>query len=559
MREPEQRSPWTSLVLVSLVLTTCSACLTAANKISPELERLDSTALADVIVQFRDGATPVVHERIVGLGGVLHRSLDLIRGAHYRIPAGMLTELAMDPDVEFIHPNRRVAASDFSGTVDYGWMSTVGFTSNWQTLAWDGTGISVAVIDSGISNHPDLSGRVVYNESFVPNQDPNDHYGHGIHVAGLIGGNGSKSTGGNYFYTVRGIAPNVNLINLKALDLNGQGTDSQVIAAIQIAVALKPKYNIRVINLSLGRQVAGPYANDPLCQAVQQAWQAGIVVVVAAGNEGRNNSAGTSGYGTIAAPGNSPYVITVGAMNTVGTLSRSDDKVASYSSKGPTAFDHVVKPDLVAPGNQMVSLLQGGSTLDNNYHSNQVPTSAYSSNGSNSGSDYYQLSGTSMAAPIVSGAAALLLQQNPTWTPDQVKASLMMTADKIFLAASMQIVPGFTTATDPATGTVYTSYYDIFTVGAGYVNIAAALGSGNVPPVGLSANSPSAVPTTTSGAIILINGSNVIWGSSEAWDSKIVWGSNAYLDFASRSRSNVVWGGSADATEATMLTLNGDK
>ena len=403
-----KRSGWMNFLRALVVLGACSACLTAANKIAPELERVNSASVADVIVQFKEGARAGVHARIAASGGVLHRSLDLIRGAHYRIPAARLAELARDPDVEFIHPNRAVQASDFSGTVDYGWMSALGLTASGQTLAWDGTGIGVAVIDSGISNHPDISGRVVYNQSFVPNQDPNDHYGHGIHVAGLIGGNGSKSTGGDSVYTVRGIAPNVNLINLKALDLNGQGTDSQVIAAIQAAIALQSQYNIRVINLSLGRQVTGPYANDPLCQAVQQAWQAGIVVVVAAGNQGRNNSAGTYGYGTIAAPGNSPYAITVGAMNTLGTLSRSDDKMASYSSKGPTAFDFIVKPDLVAPGNQMVSLQQGGSTLDKTYQSNQVPKSAYCADNGKASSDYFQLSGTSMAAPIVSrrGVAA---------------------------------------------------------------------------------------------------------------------------------------------------------
>ncbi len=117
-----------------------------------------------------------------------------------------------------------------------------------------------------------------------------------------------------------------------------------MIAGIQLAIQLQSRYNIRVLNLSLGRPVASSYLTDPLCQAVQQAWQAGIVVVVAAGNDGRDNSQGTSGYGTITSPGNSPYVITVGAMNTSGTLTPTDDKIASYSSKGPTAIDQIVKP-----------------------------------------------------------------------------------------------------------------------------------------------------------------------------------------------------------------------
>ena len=143
------------------------------------------------------------------------------------------------------------------------------------------------------------------------------------------------------------------------LDQNGQGTDAAVINAIMGAIAVKNLYNIRIINLSLGRPVYESYALDPLCQAVEAAWKAGIVVVVAAGNDGRDNSAGTDGYGTINAPGNDPYVITVGAMNAHGTPDRGDDTMTSYSSKGPTAIDHIVKPDIMAPGNHVISLLGG--------------------------------------------------------------------------------------------------------------------------------------------------------------------------------------------------------
>jgi serine protease AprX len=142
------------------------------------------------------------------------------------------------------------------------------------------------------------------------------------------------------------------------LDSNGQGTDSSVIAAIDRAVELKDIYNIRVLNLSLGRTIRETYALDPLCQAVERAWRAGIVVVVAAGNNGRDNSMGTSGYSTITSPGNHPYVITVGAMKDRSTVARGDDEIASYSSKGPTLLDQVVKPDLVAPGNGIISSIQ---------------------------------------------------------------------------------------------------------------------------------------------------------------------------------------------------------
>ena len=146
------------------------------------------------------------------------------------------------------------------------------------------------------------------------------------------------------------------------LDANGGATDSQVIAAINQAISLKSKYNIRVINLSLGRAVYESYKLDPLCQAVEKAWKNGIVVVVAAGNNGRYLP--TSGYGTVTAPGNDPYVITVGAMKPMGTPQRTDDLIASYSSKGPTVVDRVVKPDLVAPGNLLVSTDTPGTTLE---------------------------------------------------------------------------------------------------------------------------------------------------------------------------------------------------
>src|SRR5207302_7152628 len=169
-----------------------------------------------------------------------------------------------------------------------------------------------------------------------------------------------------------GIASNVNLINLRVLDANGAGTDGNVVAAIDRAIQLKSTYNIRVINLSLGRPIYESFLNDPLCQAVEEAWKAGIVVVVAAGNEGRNNTYKNRGYATITAPGNDPFVITVGAMKTVGTTTKSDDKIASYSSKGPTLLDHFVKPDILAPGNQIASLRAPGSMLDTAYPQNRV-------------------------------------------------------------------------------------------------------------------------------------------------------------------------------------------
>src|SRR2546422_424788 len=350
-----------------------------------------------------------------------------------------------------------------------------------------------------------------------------DLYGHGTHVAGILAGNATNSTGQNYSASFKGIAPNALLINLRALDQNGSGTDSTVIAAIQQAINLKTQYNIRVINLSLGHPVYESYTLDPLCQAVEAAWKAGIVVVAAAGNYGRDNSMGTKGYGTIASPGNDPYVITVGAMKTNDTLYTSDDTIASYSSKGPTLVDHLVKPDLVAPGNQVISLLAPNSTLPLSYPKTLVSSSLYETIGSSGKSgDYFMLSGTSMAAPVVSGAAALLIQQHPSMTPDQVKARLMKTATK---ALNL-----FSVGTDAKTLQQFNSQSDIFTVGAGYLNIAAALINNDL--VTLPALSPAVVRDPVTRKFGILRSFSIIWGDSMLWGDAALFGNIVFSRLA---------------------------
>jgi len=323
---------------------------------------------------------------------------------------------------------------------------------------WNGTGIGIAVIDSGVSSIYDLntddnlSSRIVYSQSFVSGDSSTaDAFGHGTHIAGIIAGNAYTSSTSNYRGVYRGIAPEAKIINLRVLDSTGASTDSSVIAAIQQTITLQSTYNIRVINLSLSRGVYESYTLDPLCQAVESAWRAGIVVVAAAGNMGQYDGAGTNGYATIGAPGNDPYVITVGATNTHGTGNQTSQTMASYSSKGPTAFDHIVKPDLVAPGNAIVSRMSStGNALVTSYPALAVyPCNSSRTNcGAQYGSArYMRLSGTSMTTPVVSGVAALLIQKTPSLTPDQVKARLMKTAWKGFSSN--------TTATDLSTGIVY--------------------------------------------------------------------------------------------------------
>src|ERR1700716_2577016 len=343
-------------------------------RLSPELTRLvrrpghaaSPKQTVKVIVQYRRAPVRAHFSRMQNVGGRLHAQLHLIRSAAFTIPVSALAAREADPEIVSVtidHPlNSLDDYTDAAANVDAAW-----------NAGFDGTGIGVAGIDSGINDsHADLgdstetTSRVVYHQDFTGTPISNtsgghyDLYGHGTHVAGTIGGNGYLSAG-----RFAGVAPNVNFVDLRALDAHGVGSDSSVIAAIEQAIALKDTYNIRVINLSLGRGIPVSYAQDPLCQAVEAAWKSGIVVVVAAGNYGRLSMNGSNGFGTITAPGNDPYVLTVGAMKSMNTYARVDDQKASFSSKGPTTYDHVVKPDIMAAGNQVVSLAAAGGARGN--------------------------------------------------------------------------------------------------------------------------------------------------------------------------------------------------
>ncbi len=300
------------------------------------------------------------------------------------------------------------------------WQGTSGLLGLLAQQGYDGHGIGVAVVDSGISPHSALDSRVIARVNLVSWEglSSGDPYGHGTHVAGIIGGNTSAAK----FVTpafAGGSAPGVNLIDVRVLGSTGVGYTSDVIAGIDWAIANRSRYGIRVINLSLGHAVTEPAAIDPLCQAVARAVQAGVVVIASAGNYGVT-SRGEPVLGGITSPGNSPYAITVGAIDTAGTVTRADDTVAAYSSKGPTRYDLAVKPDVVAPGTRIVSLEAQSSYLSRNY-----PSWHIAGTGKNA---YLRLSGTSMATAVVSGGVALLLDANPFMTPGQVKIALQMGA-----------------------------------------------------------------------------------------------------------------------------------
>ncbi len=328
-----------------------------------------------------------------------------------------LADLATDAGVAHLSGDVPVrtwlSVSNQATAADQARAGTSGLLGIGGMPAVNGKGIGVAVVDSGINaQHTALQNKVVAAVSFVTGDSSTaDAYGHGTHVAGIIAGLPTTVTP---LYT-GGIAPGANLVNVRVLGANGSGLTSDVIAGIDWVIAHKSNYNIRVINLSLGHPVYESCSLDPLCLEVQKAVNAGIVVVAAAGNYGTSDT-GQMVLGSISSPGNSPYAITVGAVNTWGTVGRSDDTIATFSSRGPTAYDFAVKPDVAAPGVKIVSLQAANSALATLY-----PTTHVAGSGNNA---YMYLSGTSMATPMVSGGIALLLQGVPGLSPAQVKLAL---------------------------------------------------------------------------------------------------------------------------------------
>jgi serine protease AprX len=269
-----------------------------------------------------------------------------------------------------------------------------------------GQGVTVAVIDSGIDAHQDLYGRLYDPQVF----GVGDTYGHGTHVAGISGGDGSLSAG-HY----AGVAPGINLISLGVSDENGMAYESDVVEALEWVFNNKDQYNIRVVNLSLNSTVEDSYHNSGIDAGIEILWFNGIVVVASVGNKGP-----AGGYNTAnSAPANDPFIIAVGASDEHTTPEYSDDTITPFSAFG-TTVDGYVKPDIIAPGYNIISMLSSTSSWGETYPE-RVGFAG----------QYFRISGTSMAAPMVTGAVALLLQAEPGLTPDQVKYRLLNTGSDI--------------------------------------------------------------------------------------------------------------------------------
>jgi serine protease AprX len=452
-------------------------------------------ARAEYIVQMDKGTSPAAGKRLVrALGGrVTSPTLRVINGFGASLNRSAAKRLARRPGVKAVSPNRAMAqsASDTSGgytcpttdatttaakpapaggldyepsilnaipRLDQAFLRSIRADRAWYRAT--GRGVGVAVIDTGIAGDvPDFQtprgSRVIASAVTNPcARDANDHYGHGTHVAGLIAGNSllyppTHWAHGKYM----GVAPRANLVSVKVSDDDGNTTVLDVIYGIQFAVDRKADFNIRVVNLSLSSTVAESYRTDPLDAAVESAWFSGLVVVTAAGNEGAASD------GVTFAPANDPWAITAGAVDDRGTLTRLDDVLASWSSRGLTQ-DGVAKPEVLAPGARLVSTLAPNSDF-----ARLCPECIVDGR-------YFRAGGTSMSAAVVSGAAALLLEDHPTWTPSQVKGALMQTLDDVPGAGAVTDVAAALDGT--ATSTVSLAPNELIDPATGQINWARA-------------------------------------------------------------------------------------
>ncbi|MFC3041431.1 S8 family peptidase [Virgibacillus xinjiangensis] len=336
---------------------------------------------------------------------VSHNKLDkefrLINGMQGYLTPAMIKQIKDDDSVERIFYDRRVSA--FLDIASH----HTGASQVKEQLQLTGKDVTIAVIDTGIYPHEDLTNPVnriiAFKDLVAGKEDPYDDNGHGTHCAGDAAGNGYLSEG-EYISP----APEASIIGIKALDSDGGGRLSTIMEGIEWCIEHKKEYNIRIISLSLGAPAYESFRDDPLSLTVQEAWHQGIVVCAAAGNSGPQSS-------TISTPAINPFVLTVGSADDNDTLKREDDSIAEYSSRGPT-IDSFIKPDVYSPGSNIISLLAPDSAVEK-----QLPEQII-----NKG--YIQMSGTSMATPICAGIIALMLEVNPHLSPNDIKSILQSTA-----------------------------------------------------------------------------------------------------------------------------------
>src|SRR5919112_874212 len=452
---------------------------TGRDKVSADLrQKMSGGGKLNVVMKAAGSWGKTLDDAVKSNNGSVTKSYSNFPVRSVSLPAAAVNALASRSDVDYLALDREVKQL---GHVSLTTGADAARVMANYSPTYDGAGVGIAVLDSGIDpNHTSMTqesgsaSRISYSKDFTGEGTTGDPYGHGTHVASIAAGNGQVSNG-----AYQGIAPGASIINLRVLDSQGKGTVSNLLAAIDWIKSNRSTYKIKVVNMSLGTAAVDSYKVDPLCLAVRSLVDAGVVVVAAAGNEGKDGQ-GNKIYGQIHSPGIDPSVITVGASNTFGTDARNDDGVTTYSSRGPTRsfvtdaygvkhYDNLIKPDLVAPGNKVIDAQAAGNLLVT-----QNPTLDANVSGSSARDEMY-LSGTSMATPVVSGAAALLLQANPNLTPNMVKMILMYTAQQL---------PGFNT----------------FEQGAGEVNLEGAMRLARLVRTDLTATTAVGAPLLTSSA-----------------------------------------------------------
>ncbi len=436
---------------------------------------------------------------VAEFGGRAGGPFGSIHGFAVELPARNVLDLAASPRVRRIsydwpvtpHLDQGIPAEDPEAALAEE-RGDPGFT---------GRGVTVAILDSGVSPSPhfgpDASVITTEIDFTEPDGQLRDPFGHGTHMAGIVAGIGESPGGVEEDGGFLGIALGARILSLKVIDHEGRGRTSDVLAGVDWVIRNHEARDIRVLLLPLGHPVDESYTTDPLCQALEMAWEAGVVVVVSAGNFGG------FGYATVASPGNDPYVITVGASEDWNTPETTDDLVAPFSSKGPTAFDGVIKPDLIAPGTAVLSSRARGSYIDalfpdaatRSYADLTAPDPEDGGAGS-----VVSLSGTSTAAAMVAGAAAVLLEQDPEATPDDIKARLMIGAQKIQDA--------------------------IVARGGGILDIPVSLALGEIGVVAQRARSPHVLVVEGDDGTrsIQIQEIGSAWGDPFTWLSPEIWG-----------------------------------
>ena len=386
--------------------------------------------MVEIVARYGDRPELFDDEYVASLGGKVTRAYATLDMRAISIPASSLEALAVDDNVDWLSLDDEMSVTSTAHQA----MNVP--TSASPNAGYTGSNVGIAVLDTGVASHGDLGNNIIQysflNGAYpVPeivngevvtqnNSAREDLFGHGTHVAGILTGSGASSNGSH-----DGIAKQAPLLSLQVLNGAGSGSMSDVMAALDWLLVYGSYFDIKVVNLSLGKGISESNTTDPLVIAVENLWDAGIVVVVAAGNDG------FSGSMTINSPANSRKVITVGSLTDSGTgTDYSDDFVSSFSSTGPTVGDLVMKPDLVAPGNRIVAAIPDESLLGT-----YLPTrliGCIKILGISTCEDaYLEMSGTSMATPRVAAAVALMLEKDPTLTPATVKARLMRSARKL--------------------------------------------------------------------------------------------------------------------------------